>query len=186
MELGEATLLAYFEYCRETKMAMQHRASAISVRKATSEDALGILACLREAFEDYRELYTPDAFLDTVLTPEMLQERLKQMTLFVAVDAGNQVVGTIACSVISAGEGHLRGMAVLPSMRGAGIAAQLLCCAEAELRQRNCSRITLDTTEPLERAMHFYEKHGYCRSGRVSDFFGMPLMEYQKISLENN
>jgi hypothetical protein len=41
----------------------------------------------------------------------------------------------------------------------------------------------LDTTEPLQRAMGFYEKHGYRRSGKVSDFFGMPLVEYQKVLL---
>ena len=36
------------------------------------------------------------------------------------------------------------------------------------------------TTEPLERAMRFYEKHGYRRSGRVTDFFGMTLHEWVK------
>jgi hypothetical protein len=28
--------------------------------------------------------------------------------------------------------------------------------------------------------MRFYERHGYRRSGRVQDFFGMPLIEYAK------
>jgi len=53
-------------------------------------------------------------------------------------------------------------------------------CAEAHLRQQGCARITLDTTEPLRRAMRFYEKHGYRPSGRITDFFGMPLHEYVK------
>jgi ribosomal protein S18 acetylase RimI-like enzyme len=57
-------------------------------------------------------------------------------------------------------------MAVLPSMHGSGIASQLLSRAESELHQRKCTRITLDTTEPLLRAMRFYEKHGYRRSGK--------------------
>jgi hypothetical protein len=29
--------------------------------------------------------------------------------------------------------------------------------------------------------MRFYERHGYRRSGRISDFFGMPLIEYVKV-----
>jgi hypothetical protein len=33
---------------------------------------------------------------------------------------------------------------------------------------------------PLEAAMRFYEKHGYHRSGKIGDFFGMPLIEYEK------
>ncbi len=155
----------------------------ISIRKATSEDAAQILACLRAAFEDYRQQYTPGGFLDTVLTPETIQERLVAMIVFVAVNESGEVVGTIACNLVSAEEGHLRGMAALPSLHGSGIAGQLLRHAEEELRARKCTRITLDTTEPLQHAMRFYEKRGYRRSGKISDFFGMPLVEYQKVLL---
>lgn len=152
----------------------------ICIRMAKSEDAPEILACLREAFEEFRNRYTPPAFVDTVLTMESLRKRGEKMSVFVAANSTDQVVGTIACQVLNSGEGHLRGMAVLPPMRGNGVAVQLLRRAEAELRLRECIRVTLDTTEPLERAMRFYEKNGYRRSGRVSDFFGMPLIEYQK------
>ena len=159
---------------------MQIQIPGICIRKAKEEDAPGILACLREAFEEFRSRYTSEGFLDTVLTTETLNERLEKMNVFVAVNSANGVVGTISCNVVSSAEGHLRGMAVLPSMRGRGVAAQLLGHAERELRLRGCARVTLDTTQPLERAIRFYEKHGYCRSGRVADFFGMPLIEYQK------
>jgi ribosomal protein S18 acetylase RimI-like enzyme len=157
------------------------RSPAISIRRATGKDAPGILACLRDAFEDYRELYTPEGFLDTVLSPETIHERLANMFVFVAVNRSNQILGTIACNLINRKEGHIRGMAVSPACRGTGLASQLLSRAESELRRRKCSRITLDTTEPLTRAMHFYEKHGFRRSGKISDFFGMPLHEYEKL-----
>ena len=122
----------------------------------------------------------PPHFLDTVLTPKTLKQRLVNMDVFVALTASGQIVGTIACHLLGPEEGHIRGMAVLPEWQGAGIAAQLLERAEAELRRRSCTRITLDTTEPLQRAMRFYEKHGFHRSGKISDFFGMPLFEYHK------
>jgi ribosomal protein S18 acetylase RimI-like enzyme len=166
--------------CERPGRAVRGQASNISVRKARNEDAPGILACLREAFEEFRERYPAEAFLDTVLMPPTLQERLEKMSVFVAVNPAEQIVGTIACNVAGAEEGHLRGMGVMPSARGKGIAAQLLRQAEAELRSRHCRRVTLDTTAPLKRAMRFYEKHGYRRSGKVSDFFGMPLFEYHK------
>lgn len=162
---------------------MQTQIPGVSIHKAKEEDAPGILSCLRQAFEEFRTEYSPEGFLDTVLTMETLRERLEKMSVFVAVNSAKKVVGTIACNVLRSGEGHLRGMAVLPSMRGNGVAAELLRQAEAELRSRGCARVTLDTTEPLERAMRFYEKNGYQRSGRVSDFFGMPLFEYEKILL---
>src|SRR5215467_1704357 len=104
---------------------MQVRAPTISIRSATNKDAPGILACLHDAFEEFRETYTPDAFLDTVLTAKTLKERLKTMSVFVAANSDDEVVGTIACALVTAAEGHLRGMAVLPSNRGSGIASQL-------------------------------------------------------------
>jgi N-acetylglutamate synthase-like GNAT family acetyltransferase len=151
-----------------------------SVRGASAEDIPGILECLSVAFEPYRDSYTPGAFLDTVLTPETLNERLVHMQVFVALSPDGQIAGTIACNLISPKEGHIRGMAVLPALHGKGLAAQLLDHAHSELLRKGCTRITLDTTEPLLRAIHFYEKHGFRRSGRIIDFFGMPLIEYEK------
>lgn len=151
------------------------------IRKATIADAAGILQCLAEAFEPYRKSYTPQGFLDTVLRPETLAQRLKSMTVFVAVSEQGVIAGTVACSVIDQEEGHLRGMAVLSKWQGTGIARRLLARAETELRAKGCRRITLDTTAPLERAMRFYEKQGFRRSGKTQDFFGMPLFEYVKI-----
>ena len=152
----------------------------ITVRQATATDAPGILDCLRTTFEPYRTSYTTEGFSDTVLTPETVQQRLSSMRVLVAVDEAGDIVGTIACAVINADEGHLRGMAVLPEWQGRGIAERLLQSAEAELARSQCSRITLDTTEPLRRAMRFYEKQGYRASGKITDFFGMPLHEYVK------
>jgi diamine N-acetyltransferase len=186
MELGKVPSLAYAGEGAQRRTAVQQPSQTISIRKATSEDAPKILACLRAAFEDYRSLYTEEGFFDTVLTPETIQGRLAEMTVFVAASDSGEVVGTIACNAISAQEGHLRGMAVVPSLRGSGIAEQLLSRAESELRLSQCTRITLDTTGPLERAMRFYERSGYRRSGKIADFFGMPLIEYQKVLLQDS
>ena len=154
--------------------------SLISIRKATLSDADGILTCLREAFEPYRELYTREGFLDTVLTTETILSRISMMTIFVAINDDSEVVGTVACCVVIPEEGHLRGMAVRPAWHGHGIAQQLLDAAEADLHRHNCRRVTLDTTEPLKRAIRFYEKNGFRPTGKMADFFGMPLFEYEK------
>ncbi len=158
---------------------MSDSESGILIRRASSADSPDILACLATAFEPYRASYTPGAYLDTVLSVDSIQGRLSSMHVFVAI-VGERLVGTIACSVSDQGDGHLRGMAVLSEMRGKGVAEKLLRAAEADLIQQGCCRITLDTTDPLQRAMRFYEKHGYRPSGRVCDFFGMPLHEYLK------
>ena len=152
----------------------------ITIRNANEADAPAILACLAAAFAPYRNSYTPAGFTDTVPTLETIQQRLTSMCVLVALNEAREIVGTIACSVIGQSEGHLRGMAVLPAWQGRGIAEQLLRTAENELLSRKCLLITLDTTEPLQRAMRFYERQGYRRSGKVTDFFGMPLHEYVK------
>jgi GNAT superfamily N-acetyltransferase len=150
------------------------------IRRAAPADADAILNCLSSAFASYRDRYTAAAYADTVLSSETIRERMASMVLFVAVTESGEIVGTIGCQAVTPSEGHLRGMAVLPPWQSHGVAADLLNAAEAELRNRQCERITLDTTEPLERAMRFYERNGYRRSGKVTDFFGMPLFEYVK------
>ena len=148
--------------------------------KEDDDDAAAILKCLATAFEPYRRDYTPPAFTDTVLTHETARLRLQQMHVLVAIVAGN-VVGTIGAAWHPGNaEAHLRGMAVLPEWQGCGVSVKLLAAIEAWLLSRGCRRITLDTTLPLAAAMRFYEKHGYHRSGTIGDFFGMPLIEYQK------
>lgn len=105
-------------------------------------------------------------FLDTLLTTETLQERLTKMNVFVALTSAKQVVGTVAGHALSSEKGHLRGMAVLPSMLGNGVSAQLLGQAEAELQLGGRCRVTWNTTEPLERAMRFYKKKRLRKSFR--------------------
>lgn len=150
------------------------------IRQAVAADCDGILECLRSAFEPFRSQYTSDAYLDTVLDRESLTRRLCEMVLLVAVSDTDDAIGTIACTMVDREEGHLRGMAVVSAWQGHGVAEKLLERAEFELRKSGCERITLDTTTPLKRAVRFYERNGFRATGRVTDFFGMPLFEYAK------
>lgn len=151
----------------------------IVIRKAAVEDIEAVVRCLQIAFAPYREAYSAEGFADTVVDAEALASRMHTMTVFVA-QADRQTVGTIAAGVVSAGEGHIRGMAVLPEWQGSPVGIRLLTAAERELGSRGCRYITLDTTAPLERAIRFYEKHGYRRSGKLGDFYGQPLYEFRK------
>ena len=149
------------------------------VRRANRSDLEAIRRCLAEAFEPFRTQYTTEAFADTVPSAAKLRKRSAEMCLFVA-EHQEQVIGTIGCSRTNNTEGHLRGMAVLPAWQGSGIATALMDAAEMELRRQGCNRVTLDTTEPLKRAIRFYRRHGFSPTGRVDAFFGMRLYEYAK------
>ena len=152
----------------------------IAVRRAGEEDLPGVLACLAAAFEAYREAYTKEAFSDTVLSGPDPLRRFRDMTVLVAVDEAGKIVGTVAHRMVGAGEGHVRGMAVLPELQGRGVAAKLLGAAEEQLRSQGCLRVTLNTTEVLKRAREFYRSRGYGTTGIVRDFYGMPLIEHDK------
>ena len=156
----------------------QKNLGAVVIRRAVAADEDGILRCLAAAFQKYRADYTAEAFADTVLNPELLAARLQHMQVLVAVSPEG-IVGTVAASS-TADDGHLRGMAVLPDRQGSGLASKLLHAIETWLGDNGCKVVTLDTTLPLKAAIRFYEKSGYQKSGKVSNFFGMPLLEYVK------
>lgn len=162
---------------------VEQEMTLFQIRKADANDGSAILNCLAAAFERYRNQYTAGAFADTVLDSQTVQYRLREMCVFVAVSE-DKIVGTIGCSMHKTegdgSQGHLRGMAVLPEWQGTEVASALLQAAEAELMKDGCTCVTLDTTEPLTRAIRFYERHGFSASGRGSDFFGMRLYEYSK------
>jgi len=150
------------------------------IRRATTQDAEGLAACLDSAFQAFRGEYTVEAFRDTAPSAPALLQRLTEMRLFVAVTQTGEIVGTVGYQWVDAEEAHLRGMAVSPKHQGSGIAQRLLEAVESELRLGDCVRISLNTTLPLKRAVSFYEKNGFRPSGKVGDFFGMPLYEYVK------
>jgi ribosomal protein S18 acetylase RimI-like enzyme len=149
-----------------------------TVRPATDADVPAILDCLRSAFEPYRGAYTPAAYQDTVLTEPTARERLAGMRVKVAVDNQGEVAGTLAWRWEAEGVAHLRGMAVLPRAQGSRVAQRLLEAILAELSRTGFRRVTLNTTAPLHRAISFYERNGFRRTGRVSDFSGMELTEW--------
>lgn len=158
---------------------MKPMAVMIAVRRAQVEDAESIGACLESAFEPFRSQYTRDAFKDTVLSPEAIRERMLHMTIYAATVPGGEIVGTVAAAA-KGKDGHLRGMAVRPAWQRHSIAGYLLRAAEHDLLAARCLRVTLDTTFPLQQAIRFYQRNGFVPSGRITDFFGMPLYEYVK------
>ena len=148
----------------------------VVIRHGREADVPGILNCLQTAFAPFRQDYSDAGFRDTVLDATQLRMRMTEMSVFVA-ERDTDIAGTVAAA-IDGDEGHLRGMAVLPSCEHAGVGRRLVRRALDELTVSGCRRATLGTTAVLVRAATFYESAGFTRTGRVRDFFGMPLYEY--------
>jgi putative acetyltransferase len=150
------------------------------IREATHDDLAKVVDCLHAAFAPYEGTYTPEAYRNTTLSLSTMEERFAATLVLVATDDDEEIVGTISLRQEPDSSGHLRGMAVAPGCQGTGVAAALLGAAEHSLRERRCLSVHLETTKPLHRAMRFYERCGFRRTGRVTDFFGMTLIEYSK------
>lgn len=138
----------------------------LEIREAQIADVIQIAECLAAAFAPFRHLYTTGAFADTVAAADAIRDRIECMTVYVAVAPAGLVVGTLAAARYGQ-EGHLRGMAVRTEWQGQGIARRLLMAAEHHLIKSGCSRITLDTTDPLTKAIRLYETSGFVRSGKA-------------------
>jgi GNAT superfamily N-acetyltransferase len=157
------------------------RESLFPVRAATEADLAGMLSCLAAAFEPFRARYTEEAFLHTVLNQELGRARLASMRVLIASDGKGRVIGTLAWLRRSPESGHLRGMAVLPEFQGSGVAQALLDRALSEIRREGCRSVTLRTTEPLDRAVRFYERNGFRPNGTLADFHGMTVTERMRV-----
>jgi hypothetical protein len=77
----------------------RYRIVEFVIRQAELGDAEGIAACLRAAFEPYRDAYTVGAFEDTVPSLMVVERRFEFMQMFVAVTGSGDAVGTIGYSV---------------------------------------------------------------------------------------
>ena len=151
------------------------------IRQAEFKDAKSIHKVILAAFEEYRHYYTPEGFADTVMSEQVAIKRMKEMTLYVAIEQNENVIGTIGWQKVSEKEGHIRGMAMHPNWQGKNSpATSLLQIVENDARSEGCTFLTLDTTEVLKRAQNFYKKHGFKETGKTGDFFGSIIYEYVK------
>ncbi|HEX8097491.1 MAG TPA: GNAT family N-acetyltransferase [Pyrinomonadaceae bacterium] len=151
----------------------------MQVRTAAPGEAALIASVLLEAFVEYRDAYTPEAFAATTPAGDEVLSRMKEGPVWVAT-LGGEVVGT-ASAVARGGELYVRGMAVLPKGRGLGIGELLLREIEDYARAQGCARLTLSTTPFLHRAIRLYERFGFRRDeAGPHDLAGTPLFTMAK------
>jgi hypothetical protein len=151
----------------------------VHIRRAEPGDASAIAATLEDAFVEYRELYTPQGYAATVIPAEKVRVRMSEGPMWIAID-NEQVVGTVAA--ISKGEAlHVRGMGIVPAARGKRIGQLLLEQVESFARTHHHTKMALNTTPFLCRAIALYRRFGFERSDEATaDLFGTPLFTMVK------
>ena len=154
--------------------------AAILIRNAEVGECDMIASVLRQAFIEYEPLYTPGAFSATTPTSDQIRERWDEGPVWVAVQNGD-IVGTVAVVPKSSGL-YVRSMAVLPSVRGRGIACQLLKEVERFAIKNGHTKMHLNTTPFLYDAIRLYKGFGFQRSDNgPQDLLGTPLFTMVKL-----
>jgi N-acetylglutamate synthase-like GNAT family acetyltransferase len=149
------------------------------IRPAVPADASEIARILHAAFEEFKPLYTEGGFSATTPAAEQVLHRMKEGPIWVAVRDGS-VLGTVAARFRDKSV-YVRGMAVLPSVRGSGVGAGLLGAVEEWASCLNCHRLFLSTTPFLHSAIRLYEAHGFRRIDEgPHELFGTPLFTMEK------
>jgi GNAT superfamily N-acetyltransferase len=155
------------------------------IRRAMPADAADIADVLRQSFLEFEPLYTQQGFAATTPHRHEVERRIAEGPAWIAL-WGNGAVGT-ASAVLKGEKGlYVRGVAVVPSMRGRGIAESLMKEVESFARQNACARMFLTTTPFLTSAIRLYERFGFAAvPNGAADLFGTPLFKMEKNFDEN-
>ena len=151
----------------------------IHIRQAEPVDAATVSRVLYESFVEYKALYTSGGFAATTPTEEQVLGRMKEGGPVWLAFRDMEALGTVA-AVAKEESVYMRGMAVLPTARGFGVAAQLLKTVEQWAVAQGIMRVFLTTTPFLHAAIRLYEKHGFQRLPGPKDLFGTPLFAMEK------
>lgn len=177
------------------------RESEISIRRAVAGDTAAIASVLHRSFAEFQPLYTEAAFRATTASSEQIATRMAEGPVWIALGArlfprassehsgranaeisleAGTVVGTV--SAVPRGDAlYVRGMAVLPSARGKGVARLLLAQVEQAAAAGAHTRLVLSTTPFLSAAIRLYEGAGFRYSDEgPRDLFGTPLLTMAK------
>ncbi|GAB5505735.1 MAG: GNAT family N-acetyltransferase [Rhizobiaceae bacterium] len=118
---------------------------------------------------DYLKPLSPPEF-QFQLTAEQMAE--PTVTVFVARASGGQAVGMASLKDHGGGLGEVKRMFTLPQVRGQRVGSLLLAQIEQLARQKNISRLVLETGEApgFEPAWRVYERGGFTQCGAVLDY----------------
>jgi len=153
--------------------------ASVKVRRAVPEDAPAMAIILYTSFVEFRPFYTPEAFAATAITDEEVLVRLSEGPVWAALWE-DSLCGTVAALARGAAL-YIRGMAVLPTVRGKGVGEALLKAVEAFASEQGHTTLLLTTTPFLHSAIRLYERCGFSRTAvGEADLYGTPLFTMEK------
>lgn len=144
-------------------MLARMSAHSVQVRAVLRADVPSVVAIVRETLAEFGLRFGEgSATDDAVLNLPRSYEELGG-AFWVAAEAQTGEIGTCGVAPVAKGVFELRKMYLRPAARGAGVGQKLLDACVAWTRAHGGSRVVLDTTEAMTRAISFYERNGFVR-----------------------
>jgi ribosomal protein S18 acetylase RimI-like enzyme len=152
----------------------------ITIKRAKEENAHQIHNVLSNAFSQYIQYYTNDAYQSTVASPQVLKRRIRnrKITVLVAI-YNNKIIGTASFQKKSEFI-YLYSMAVDPAFQNNGVGNFLLDDIIKLTISKKFKKISIDSFHPLKDAIHFYESNGFKKTGVTKDYHGIEVFEMIK------
>ena len=132
------------------------------IRHVTAQDVPEVVRLVTETLAEFGLEFGKGAATDDDL-PHLPGSYADRGGAFWVASEGETLVGTAGVFPVAPATYELRKMYLRPSTRGLGIGRRLLDTAIAWTRDQGGTHLVLDTMEKMERAIAFYEAHGFVR-----------------------
>ena len=137
---------------------------------------------LKLAFSPFKTHYSQLAFKATVLTSTEIIQRMEEGPVWVATD-GEHVVGTASVVVEQIGI-YIRGMAIIPTQQGKGLAKLLMDTIIDFIISKRLNYTYLYTGSWLISAISLYKKYGFVLCAEKVNYEGTELLKMERYFIE--
>ena len=146
----------------------------VEIREAREDELTTMLSVTKASYAEFRD-GSPDAFWDIYMgNIEEAILRAPDTERIAAFLDGKLVASVLLCrKPLKDDDPEIRLLAVLPHVRGRGIAGQLMDECELRVSRMGKTRVVLHSTHLMSIARQWYERSGYVRFEAI-DFCPVP------------
>ncbi|WP_435257655.1 GNAT family N-acetyltransferase [Thioclava sp. FR2] len=126
------------------------------------------LASMQDYFAELAAIF-PQGFDPGPLTEESLSSMRAPDGLFLLAFDGRTAIGCVGLRREDATTGEVKRLWVAPAARQSGLARALMAEIETKARTMGLSRLVLDTSRHLPKAVAFYHRQGWTEIARYND-----------------
>jgi len=150
------------------------------LRRAKINEEYDIYDILIEAFEPYKKDFTLKGYKAAILNPDEFKKRIIENIFMVFVITLNKrIIGTV--SILHKTDSfYIRSMAVHPDYQNKGIGFFILENISNFAKKEKIKKLSLESFKPLFKAVRFYEKYGFKKTGIIKDLCGNEIFEMIK------